>query len=272
MQNCKRLCKKGTAGDALSNPAHRVANTEDANSVYMETDQETMAGRSAQMQKCQPAMNYGSREATVEYTQQACAPKQTAQADLAKSENGPIHKRQEAAGCAAKMDQANQSCDDDAGGESHSHGEAQGPGHKSTRTCAKPETAVNSRKKTAPYKAAAGNKSILSFYKTVDMESACDTGEIEQLTQDGRVEQQSRPAEKDCQTPQCAEIAVQTNCEANKRQNDTGSMKKPARNRTKLIKDEQTQTARCWSMTVLTHNLMGTMTMLHKTKLNATEL
>ena len=158
------------------------------------------------------------------------------------------------------------------GEESHSHGAAQGPGHKSSKTCAKPEAAVNSRQKTAPKQAAAGNKSILSFYKKRDHMESASAGETEQVTQDGRVEQQSRPAEKDCQTAQCAENAVQANCEADKQQNDTGSIKQPTRKRTKLIEDEQLQTARCWSMPVLTHNLMGTTTMLQETELNATEL
>lgn len=80
---------------------------------------------------------------------------------IAKTEDGSIHGRQEAASCAARMDHANRSCNNAAGEQSHSHGAAQGPGHMSTRTCAKPEAAVNSKKKAAPKKAAAGNKSIL---------------------------------------------------------------------------------------------------------------
>ena len=64
------------------------------------------------------------------------------------------------------------------------------------------------------------------------MESA-SAGENEQVTQAGRVEQHSRPAEKDCQTAQYAENAVQANCEADKQQNDTGSMKLPAKKKDK---------------------------------------
>ena len=262
VQNCKRLRKKSTVGNALRDPADRADNIEDANSTYTGTDQEMVAGRNAHMHTCQPAMNRGAHEATIEHRQQAHAPSQTAQADKAMTEDGSTHGRQEAASCAIRVDHADQSCNNAAREQSHSHGAAQGPSHMSTKTCGMPEATVNRKKKAAPKKAAAGNRSILSFYKKRAHMEPASAWENEQVTQAGRVEQKSRPAEQDCQTAHQVENAVQANCEADKQQNDTGSMKQPTRKRTRLAKDEQPQTARCWSMTVLTHNLMGTTTML----------
>ena len=78
VQNCKRLCGKSTAGNALRDPAYKAGNLEEADSTYTETDQDMMAGRSAQMNTCQPVMNHGAQEATVEHMQQTRVPNQTA--------------------------------------------------------------------------------------------------------------------------------------------------------------------------------------------------
>ena len=162
---CRRLCKKNTAGDALRDPAHRARNTGDINSFYMETDQETMEECNAQMHTCQSTMYHGAHEAIAEHMQQACEPNQTAQAGIAKTENEFTHEHQEAASCAAKMIQADQSCDGGAEEESQSPGKAQASGHKRTRTCANPKAAMKSRLKIPHQKAVVGNKNTSSLCK-----------------------------------------------------------------------------------------------------------
>lgn len=147
--------------------------------------------------------------------------------------------------------------------------------HQNVNICAKPKAASKSKLATAHQKAAAGNKSIFSFFKKRDCLEAALPEEnqgTEPMAKDDSTDLPSKTVERKCQTTKDTEKAVRAVCDANKQQHDMASTKQLARKRTKVTKGELLQSARCWSMTVLTHKLMGTTTMLQETELSATEL